>query len=140
MRRFVAHRVGDKNPLRLIQRFLKAGVLEDGAFSASEEGTPQGNLVSPVLSNIYLLGRRLKSMRHFGAIKMQTYVRRHVQGHLQYYGVSGNSRWMRNYVHQVQRLLFKWLNRRSQRRSFDWARYDRWVSAWMPRPRIVHTL
>jgi len=52
--RFVAHRVGDKNLLRLIQRFLKAGVLEDGAFSASEEGTPQGNLVSPVLSNIYL--------------------------------------------------------------------------------------
>ena len=54
MQRFVAHRVGDKNLLRLIQRFLKAGVLEDGAFSATDEGTPQGNLVSPVLSNIYL--------------------------------------------------------------------------------------
>jgi len=54
LQRFVAHRVGDKNLLRLIQRFLKAGVLEDGAFSATDEGTPQGNLVSPVLSNIYL--------------------------------------------------------------------------------------
>ena len=260
MRRFVAHRVGDKNLLRLVQRFLKAGVLEDGAFSASEEGTPQGNLVSPVLSNIYLhycldvwferrfawqckgkaflvrycddfvacfeweadartferelkerlakfsleveptksalirfgdlapllckrdglkrpasfgflgfthylhvrpngrtvlrhktqgvrmrkklvaLGRRLKSMRVLGAAKMQTYVRQHVQGHLQYYGVSGNSRGMRSYVYQVSRLLFKWLNRRSQRRSFNWARYDRWASTWMPRPRIIHTL
>lgn len=54
MERFLAHRVGDSNLLRLIQRFLKAGVMEEGAVSASEQGTPQGNLVSPVLSNIYL--------------------------------------------------------------------------------------
>jgi retron-type reverse transcriptase len=40
--------------LRIIDRFLKAGVLEDGVFSASEQGTPQGGLVSPVLANIYL--------------------------------------------------------------------------------------
>jgi len=52
--RFVAHRVGDANLLRIIRRFLKAGVLEDGAFHASEQGTPQGGLVSPVLANIYL--------------------------------------------------------------------------------------
>jgi len=258
--RFVAHRVGDKNLLRLIRRFLKAGILEDGAFGASEEGTPQGNLVSPVLSNIYLhycldewferrfarqckgkaflvrycddfvacfeweadaraferelkvrlakfslevepskgalirfgdlapvlckrdglrrpaslsflgfthylhlrpdgrtalrrktqgermrkklvaLGRRLKAMRPLGAAEMQSYVRQHVQGHLQYYGVSGNSRWIQNYVYQVKRLLFKWINRRSQRRSFDWPRFERWVRTWMPRPRIVHSL
>src|SRR5262249_30050813 len=37
-----------------IDRFLKAGVLEDGMFSASEQGTPQGGLVSPALANIYL--------------------------------------------------------------------------------------
>ena len=40
--------------LRMVQRFLKAGILEDGVFTASEEGTPQGGRVSPVLSNIYL--------------------------------------------------------------------------------------
>jgi hypothetical protein len=54
MLRFVALRVGDKNLLRLIRRFLKAGVPEDGAFSATDKGTPQVILVSPVLSNIYL--------------------------------------------------------------------------------------
>ena len=260
MLRFLAHRVGDKNLLRLIQRFLKAGVLEDGAFSATDEGTPQGNLVSPVLSNIYLhytldlwferrfakqckgkaflvrycddfvtcfefekdartferelkerfrqfkleveptksalyrfgtlapilckrdglkrpatfsflgilhylrrrrrgvatlghktqgsrmrkkltaLGQRLRSMRPQGAARMREYVIRHVRGHLQYYGVSGNTHSLRCYVFHVRRLLFKWLNRRSQRRSFTWARFDVWCTAWMPKVRIVHTL
>jgi len=54
LERFLAHRIADGNLLRIIRRFLKAGILEDGAFTASEEGTPQGGLVSPVLSNLYL--------------------------------------------------------------------------------------
>jgi len=54
LKRFLEHRISDRRFLRIITRFLKAGVLEDGVFSASEEGTPQGGLVSPVLSNIYL--------------------------------------------------------------------------------------
>lgn len=54
MLRFLAHRVKDPRVLRLVRRFLKAGVMEDGAVQACEEGTPQGGLVSPVLSNIYL--------------------------------------------------------------------------------------
>ena len=52
--RFLAHRIADPRFLRIIRRFLKAGVLEDGAFSVSEQGTPQGGLVSPTLANIYL--------------------------------------------------------------------------------------
>jgi RNA-directed DNA polymerase len=51
---FLAHRIADPNLLRVVRRFLKAGVMEDAVVSASEEGTPQGGLVSPVLSNIYL--------------------------------------------------------------------------------------
>ena len=54
LRRFLAHRIADRGFLRIIDRFLKAGVLEDGVFSASDEGTPQGGLVSPVLANVYL--------------------------------------------------------------------------------------
>ena len=54
LRRFLAHRIADPRLLRIIDRFLKAGVLEDGAFKASDLGTPQGGLVSPVLANIYL--------------------------------------------------------------------------------------
>lgn len=260
MERFLAHRVGDSNLLRLIQRFLKAGVMEEGAVSASEQGTPQGNLVSPVLSNIYLhytldvwfdrrfarqcrgkaflvrfaddfvacfkfeddaraferslkerlrsfgleveptktalirfgdlapilckrdgrqrpstfaflgfthylrvwrngritlrrkteaarircklaeLGRRLKSMRTAGARAMQIYTLQHWRGHLQYYGVRGNSRSLSCYALRVQNLLFKWLNRRSQRRSFTWERFAAWVATWMPPPRAQHAL
>jgi group II intron reverse transcriptase/maturase len=258
--RFVAHRVGDANLLRIIRRFLKAGVLEDGAFHASEQGTPQGGLVSPLLANIYLhyvldvwferrfarqcegkahlvryaddfvacfeferdarqflaqlqerlgafglevepsktsllrfgvmaralcrreglrrpasfnflgfthyvhtsrgghfvVGRktqrerlrkklqafslRVAALRHHGVQLMQRYVRQHLMGHIQYYGVSGNSRSLRQYLFQASRILFKWLNRRSQRRSVTWARYGPWLQGWLPRARIVHAL
>jgi RNA-directed DNA polymerase len=51
---FVEHRVADRRILRLIQKWLKAGVLEDGIWSDPETGTPQGSVASPLLANIYL--------------------------------------------------------------------------------------
>jgi RNA-directed DNA polymerase len=257
--RFIEHRIGDSNLLRVIQRFLKAGILEDGRFYASDEGTPQGGLVSPVLANIYLhyvldlwfekrfakgcqgkaylvryaddfvgcfeyeadargfeqalkarlaqfaleveptktallrfgdlapalckrdgdrrprtfnflgfthyiavrcgkarlrrktqrermreklkaLGARLQAMLNAGTRAMQEYVLAHVRGHIQYYGVRSNSRSLNIYLYQVERLLFKRINQRSQRRSFSWSRYHEWIRRWFPRPRIVHAL
>ena len=85
-------------------------------------------------------GRRLKSMRTAGARAMQIFTLQHWQGHLQYFGVSGNSRSISSYAHHVKRLLFKWLNRRSQRRSFTWKHFAAWLDTWMPRPGIVHRL
>jgi group II intron reverse transcriptase/maturase len=52
--RFVEHRVGDKRIIRLIQKWLKAGVLEDGIVTTSDKGTGQGSVISPLLANIYL--------------------------------------------------------------------------------------
>ena len=52
--KFVAHRIADKRVLRLIQKWLSAGVTEEGRWTASDEGTPQGATVSPLLANIYL--------------------------------------------------------------------------------------
>jgi len=52
--RFVQHRVADKRILRLIQKWLKAGVSEDGEWSETEVGTPQGAVISPLLANVYL--------------------------------------------------------------------------------------
>jgi RNA-directed DNA polymerase len=52
--RFVEHRIGDRRIIRLIQKWLKAGVLEDGIVSVSDRGTGQGAVISPLLANIYL--------------------------------------------------------------------------------------
>jgi RNA-directed DNA polymerase len=54
MIKFIEHRIGDKRIIRLIKKWLKAGVMEAGKWQASEEGTPQGGLISPILANIYL--------------------------------------------------------------------------------------
>ncbi len=52
--RFLEHRIGDKRIIRLVRKWLKAGVLEDGEWSVSDMGTPQGAVVSPLLANVYL--------------------------------------------------------------------------------------
>jgi len=258
--RFLEHRIADPCFLRIIRRFLKAGVMEDGVVSASDEGTPQGGLVSPVLANIYLhyvldlwfekrfkrscrgkaylvryaddfiacfqyeedarrfvqelekrlaafdleaepsktrvlrfgsrarqdcnrdgLGRpetfhflgfthfvslsrrgrfvvgrktegkrfhkklkllnhRLRNLRVEGGRIMMEYTRYHLRGHIQYYGVSGNMKSLRTYFHLACRLLRKWLNRRSQRRSMTWPSFWVAMTHWLPRVQIVHNL
>lgn len=258
--KFLSHRIADPILLRVIQRFLKAGVQIDGSFHVSEAGTPQGGLVSPVLANIYLhyvldmwfekrfartcrghaklvryaddfvacftheddakrfrqelvtrltqftlevepsktamhrfgsyakrqcaklgegrvatfnflgfthyvtlsrtkrflvgrktqkerickklaeVGVKLAKLRTAGGREMMRYAKRHLQGHIAYYGVSGNSRSIRKYVYNVSRLLFKWLNRRSQRKSFNWARFSEVLKRWLPPVRIMHNL
>ena len=52
--RFLEHRIGDKRIIRLVRKWLEAGVLEDGEWSVSETGTPQGAVASPLLANVYL--------------------------------------------------------------------------------------
>src|ERR1017187_3892148 len=60
--KFVEHRIGDKRVVRLIQKWLKAGVMEDGQWSETKEGSPQGSVIpglrvrsgSPILANLYL--------------------------------------------------------------------------------------
>ena len=52
--RFVEHRIGDQRVLRLIRKWLKAGVVEDGVRRPAVKGTPQGAVISPLLANIYL--------------------------------------------------------------------------------------
>jgi group II intron reverse transcriptase/maturase len=52
--KFVQHRVADRRILRLIQKWLKAGVMEEGEWKSTTMGTPQGSVISPLLANIYL--------------------------------------------------------------------------------------
>jgi RNA-directed DNA polymerase len=52
--RLVEHRIGDRRVIRLIRKWLKAGVSDEGQVTATERGTPQGAVISPLLANIYL--------------------------------------------------------------------------------------
>ena len=238
--KFLRQRIGDKRVLRLISRMLKAGIMEDGLVQATEIGTPQGSILSPLLSNVYLhyvldiwfqrrvrrqcrgeaylsrfaddflacfqyqtdaesflksLGDRMgefhlelaeEKTRHLefgryaranayrrgekpqeftflgmtffcgktrhGAFKVKRktsrkklrqslarftdWIRRYrnllptgallrqakarVQGHLNYYAITDNAESCQLYLHLTRRGLFKWLNRRSQRKSYTW--------------------
>ena len=67
--------------------------------------------------------------------------KRKLEGHLQYYAITDNGPMCSAFRYQLVQLLFKWLNRRSQRRSYTWERFNQalaWVG--MPRVRVYHDL
>jgi retron-type reverse transcriptase len=51
---FLEHDIDDKKHIRLIRKFLKAGIMEEGKYIEKEEGSPQGSVMFPVLANVYL--------------------------------------------------------------------------------------
>jgi RNA-directed DNA polymerase len=64
-----------------------------------------------------------------------------LSGHVQYYGVSFNAKMVSNFLHEAKKIIFKWLNRRSQRRSFSWDKFSLYVEAHpLPTAKIVHRL
>lgn len=254
-------RIKDTNLLRLIARFLKSGVMEEGSVLAVEQGTPQGGNLSPVLANVFLhyvldlwfekvikpefkgyaqlirfcddfivvfeyevdagtfvkalperlakfgmkiketkssvlkfgrqaweealgggskagtfdflgfthfcettrrgkfkVGRKtsskrlrkklkalnlwMKSVRNQMSLKeWWPVLRSKLRGHFQYYGVSGNMRELHAYYGQAIRLTYKWVNRRSQKKSYSWPSFKKYLD-WnpLPTPRIYHNL
>ena len=257
MVKFLRHRIGDERVIRLIIRMLKSGIMEDGLVHASEQGTPQGSILSPLLSNIYLhyvldlwfsrrvhrqsrgkayyfryaddflacfqyeedadsFHRRLsdrleefglqlavektqciefgrfarqaarkrgekpkeftflgfthycgktkagyfkvkrrtsrkkleQSLRKFTdwARKVRNVLRKgemlrqartRVVGHLSYYAITDNLERCSYYVYRATHILFKWLNRKSQRKAYTWAGFEQ-ALAWAnwPKPRV----
>lgn len=86
------------------------------------------------------VGRKLATLRVQGGKAMMDYARQHLLGHLAYYAVSGNTRQIGNYAHLIGRLMFKWLNRRSQKRSCNWKKFSQVLKAWMPSLKVRHYL
>lgn len=254
--KFVEHRIADRNLLRLIARFLRAGIVEAGVKYDTPEGTPQGGVCSPILGNIYLHytldlwfekrvrkqskgaaymvryaddsvfcfqyeedaknfyaglierlaefnlelaedktkiislhkddnddedkgkgckldssfdflgfthyvgkdkdGRKrvkrktsrkkyklsllrvkiwLKKNRHMPVREMMRKLNVKILGTMRYYGITDNRRSMSNLLNEIKKLLFKWLNRRSQRRSFDWGKFNLFLARY-PLPTV----
>jgi len=259
MMKFLGHRISDSNFLRLIKRFLKNGYMEEGMVHATEEGTPQGGVVSPILANVYLhyaldlwiekvvkeqctgvvemvryaddfviciqykedaikilnalkerlnkfklelaedktrliefgrfakqhakakdskpatfnflgfthfidrtrkggfkLGRKtdgkklrlkLKEMNRWLKASRNLYplkeiwktLRSKLRGHFQYYGVSGNFRSIGSFEYLTKKLTYKWLNRRSQKKSFNLESFSAYLMRHpLPTPAIHH--
>jgi len=72
--RFVEHRIADRRIIRLIRKWLKAGVIEDGEWTPTEAGTPQGSVASPTLTNLYL--------HHVFDLWAQQWRHRYARGHV----------------------------------------------------------
>ena len=244
MVKFLRHRIGDERVIRLVIRMLKSGIMEDGLVRASDKGTPQGSILSPLLSNVYLhyvldlwfskrVKRQVKGRAYYfrfaddflacfqiqedarlfrqrledrlegfglelsvektrsiefgrfareNAVKrgakpkeftflgfthycgktrngyfkvkrrtsrkklgsalreftvwaerarckmrkgqMLRAARRKVMGHLSYYAITDNSDRCSYYVYRTTQILFKWLNRKSQRKAYTWDRFN----------------
>lgn len=88
------------------------------------------------------MNRWLKSVRNADRVKnWWPILAAKLRGHYQYYGISGNARALWKYYWIVMRLVLKWLNRRSQRLSFDWVGFKRYLNRYpLPKPRIVHNI
>ncbi|MGP4078257.1 group II intron reverse transcriptase/maturase [Halobacillus sp. K22] len=256
MMTFLKHRINDPNLLRIIARFLKGGYMEEGKYIHTDQGTPQGGIISPVLANVYLhyvldlwfevyrkrckghaymvryaddfvccfqykreaegfysaLVQRLrkfnleiaedktnilpfgryaekdsqregrkkpstfdflgfthycgksrkgsfrvkrKSSRKKVSAKMKKQkdwlkahrttdikvimgrLRRSLQGYYNYYCITDNLKAVHTFLDIVKRLLFKWMNRRSQRKSFRWDQFNLFLEKYpLPQPRI----
>ena len=64
-----------------------------------------------------------------------------VRGHLIYFGVSGNFRWLQKFSFSAKRIFFKWINRRSQKKSLNWEQFNLFLKVFpMPLPQIIHRL
>jgi retron-type reverse transcriptase len=159
--RFVEHRIGDPRITRLIRKWLKAGVLEDGVVTNSDRGTGQGSVISPLLANIYLhyvldlWAERWRRREAKGDMIIVRYadVRRRmhqpipvqgkwlglvVSGYFNYHAVPTNSRALHAFRHYVAELWQRSLRRRSQKDGMTWERFTQLANDWLPKPRILH--
>lgn len=92
-------------------------------------------------ASLLALKEWLKKARSLRLPDLLAVLRRKLRGYWNYYGVRGNSMMLGKYQYEVHRLLYKWLNRRSQRRSMTWRTYcEQWKTWDMPEGRVVETL
>jgi hypothetical protein len=120
--RFLEHRIGDQRIFRLIQKWLKAGVLEDGAVTVSEVGTGQG----------------LRQRMHQPIREQGKWLKQVVGGYFRYHAVPTNSHALMQLRNGVVDRWRRQLSRRSQKGYRTWTRIDMLADHWLPRPRILH--
>lgn len=78
----------------------------------------------------------MKQNRHIPTRDFMKTMKAKIQGHCNYYGITDNTRAVGNFIDECKRLIYKWLNRRSQRKSFDWSKFNLFLKKYpLPRPK-----
>ncbi len=134
-------RISDPRFKTLIIKFLKAGVISEGKYNKTEKGTPQGGILSPLLANIYLhyaLDIWFEKVEK-KKIKGWTQIIRYADDFI--IGAQTKTRSVNNFNHQTKKLVFKWMNRRSQKQSFNWEEFNRYTKLYpLPKPSLVFNM
>jgi RNA-directed DNA polymerase len=138
-------------------RFEQQNARRQGRRANTFEFLGLTHFVSQSRSGTYLVGRQtsgkkfrqrcremsqwLKAVRNVSAAKdWWGTLASKLRGHYQYYGVSGNYEGVRRFYVATVRAVFYWLNRRSQRRTFDWKRFTAYLERYpLPQPHLVHS-
>ena len=110
----LSRRIGDRQLLRLIRKWLKAGVLDTDGKPHLKRRTSRKKLRNSLAN----FTQWCKENRSTPLRKLFPALNPKLRGYYQYYGVSGNSAGLHEFYHEAMAILWKWLNRRSQRRSF----------------------
>ena len=155
LRDLLKRRVRDGVLLRLIGKWLNAGVLEDGCVTHPEAGSPQGGVVSPMLSNVFLhyvlddwferdVQPRLKGrsflIRFADDFQPHTLSQK-LRGHFAYYGITGNAPALSQFRSGVVELWRKWLGRRHRGGEVSWEKMHRLLERYpLPPAIVVHSV
>lgn len=127
----------------------RQGTFDFLSFSVYWGRSRRGYVVPKVKTSGKRLRRKLKRVSDWVRTHRNRFPQRELwrqfciklQGHVQYFGVSDNVPWVGHFIHAAVRILFKWLNRRSQRKSYTWAQFSSFLQAFPPpRARVVHSL
>lgn len=99
----------------------------------------EGKRLRAKLKHVSAWARRMRNQEKLLTLWKSFCVK--LEGHIRYFGVSFNGRAVQRFLCAATRILFKWLNRRSQRKSFTWVQFARFIQAHpLPKVRIYHTL
>jgi hypothetical protein len=83
------------------------------------------------------LNQWLKDNRTLPLATLMKKLKQKLEGYYRYYGITDNSKCLAEYRHRVRRMTFKWLNRRSQKKSYTWEQFDKMIKRYgLPYPKI----
>jgi group II intron reverse transcriptase/maturase len=134
---------------RKCQRGIKQGSFEFLGFRFYLGKALRGTIIPKVktsgkryrskLNNVTAWAKKVRNRVPLGEI-WKTFCAK-LRGHVQYYSVSFNLKMVRKFLREATKIMFKWLNRRSQRKSFDWNKFDLFIKKHpLPNAKIVHPL